>query len=549
MRLSAYLSLGILFASWSFGLPLWASGNDCSFDEAAKAAKGIVIGKVVDEWTPKGKGRNTPDDAEDVKRWRIYRVQVSEVFRGRWRKGGKVVIGDRHHLSSASFFINEKKENLIFFTPAKLTPFQRKTVDFGTKNLFEPVRNISQDSDPEEYAGWLFLLKFVLKDPPKDLTQAYRDLLGRERNRYVLRYVLEHFPKKMTEADEALFRSIIQKFADDAYITSPAIDRLASRGKGFEDMKLAKLLKDGSPYQRDDLLKMVTFDNIDSVKDILFGWLLEEEPEPEQQTIEKLASLCPDFLKGKLKEMDWPFWKVIPCLQELKINGSAVGKKDYPPEILRLSPYLIRNVGQLFQGNDFHAEGALKHPQWNQKWVGALPLMDPLLEKPDGPIRRIAVAVMRTYGRTLKREGEKYVVVPGDGPAKPPIRIQAVATKETYRMRKPIKFSLEEIAQTPGVWFAFRGQWLWCVTDLKSKSSTSSGTAGSFEKVNIPKEEYVQLTKGKVVRSKLDLRDYVEAPGKYKIEFKRIYHHDGGSVGLDAWTGAVYAKPIVIVVR
>jgi len=348
-----------------------ASGNDLDFDGALKAARIVVTAKVVKEWAPKAKPNHPKGKVGNE--GRVYEVTVEKVYKGKAMQ--TMVVLDPYYLSTASFFLSNEKRNLLFLAPAQLTSFQKRYIDYGAKQFITPVRNVSE-KDAQEWSGWLTLLDLLVKNRPANLHGAYRKRLPTETNRYVLRYLLEHWPKRMTKEDVVLFRVIIDTFMSDPYVTSPALKRLHAAGLTLKEKDVVTRLRKGAAWQRGYLLKLINPQNILVCRDILFSWVTEPGPKGGMQSysrykvIDVLARFAPAYLEAKLQAENLPFWLMIPGLKALGINGSAVGKKDVPQELLSVQSWYIRYAGDLFRGYTSAAEFGMEHPDsvLHKKW-------------------------------------------------------------------------------------------------------------------------------------------------------------------------------------
>jgi hypothetical protein len=524
-----------------------ASGYHPSFDRAIKEATIVALGTTVDAWDPKTEGKLSEVDSL-WKEGRAYRMSVQRFYKGSLQPSEEVVFWDPYYMSTASYAVEEAKANLVFLVPAKLSEFEKKHLHFRTKALYRPIRCLSRRSDfrAEEFDGWLYLLNIALQQPPKDKKKAYGKILVTESNRYVLRYVIEHWPVPMTEDDDSLFQATIQKHLKDAFVTSPAIEKLCERGIVFKDEVLVPLLENGSEYQREELLRMVTPQNIGSCEAILFAWLMEEEPEPERETTVILAKLCPEYFKKQLRRHEMPFWKLIPCLQELRINGSDVGKKDFSKSVLSINTYTIRKIGEVFRGKEFHGVLAMENPERNKDWLVASSLLEPLLSGSDTPTRRLVVALLRTFGVPVKRDGKKYVASFGKAPVPKPVQLELETPKGTFSLAKPVNLVLKELVVADAGWISFQGQLGWAVKSVNVGSTMSGGAFGVWDDVDLPRDDFVQMTKGSVVKSKHNIHSLIGRPGTYKVSVKKTYSHDGKCIDVDSWTGVLVSNEVEI---
>lgn len=250
---------------------------------------------------------------------------------------------------------------------------------------------------------------------------------------------------------------------DDPYVTSPAIRRLREHGEVFDGETLVHLLTSGGRYQRDDLLHMVTEKNIDLCRGILFRCLMEKDPDPELETMTVLATLCPEYFKRRLRTHDMPFWKLIPCLQKLGLNGSAVGKKDYSRSVLELHPHFIERVGAVVRGELFDGVSAMEDPEQHETWAEGFPLLIPILSRPDCPTRRLVVALFRSFGVPVRRDGSKCVADLTAAREVPPIRLRVELTERAYSLGNPVTISLVETATAGKGWLCFEGKLGWSV--------------------------------------------------------------------------------------
>ena len=87
------------------------SGYHPQFDEAVAEAKIIVSGQVTKAWEPRSK-------ANSHSQWHlvgeVYRMRVTDVFKGNVKAGDDIVFWDPYSGSTAGYFVTEGKPNLTF---------------------------------------------------------------------------------------------------------------------------------------------------------------------------------------------------------------------------------------------------------------------------------------------------------------------------------------------------------------------------------------------------------------------------------------------------
>jgi hypothetical protein len=442
--------------------------------------------------------------------------------------------------------VAEDEKNLTFLVKLDRAKYKKLGYDLGPKVRYRPIRNFSKKSvfGDDAMEGWLYLLDQFVARKPGNLPALYRKIVEESSNRHVLHYAVTHYPKDLTSTDVRLLLKLIKRHSQDAYVAGYAIKKLAKAGMILDPETLRDLFESGSQYMRDDLLAMVSADNISGVQDLLFEFLTADQAEAQQEIIDTLAKQAPSFLKRKIADSKLPFWTLIPCLQALGINGSAVGKPDYPKDILSASSYTLRFVGEMIKGNEFWGVLAMDEPDKHKEWQPLFPLLEPTLRGPDSPIRRLTVALMRTFGWKVKRSASAYKL--GKSGEVAPVRIEIAVEKKKFRLSEPVIVTISEIAQLDGVTMALEGPFGWKV-DRPDKSVTmTGGFFHEFKDVELPRDKFAKLRKQAVKKTTKDISSWFDLPGRYRLSFKKLYPHDGGSHDLDAWTGMVFSRPIEI---
>jgi hypothetical protein len=547
MRKRAYITGWLAFLVILQAGRLQASGYHPPFDQAVSEAHLVVLGEVTKAWCPSVKKVELAGQSA-CQAGRVFRMKIEKVYKGDLKPGAEVVFVDPHHNSTASYRVEQGKQNLIFLVPAGLDEFTKRRYDFGAGQLFRPIRNLSRQSifGEDNFKGWLFLLDQVVPKKTGDLNAALTKILEQNKNRHVLRYAIEHFPKKLTESGQALFKKVIIENKADAFIISPAIKRLVKEGVKFEARVLRGLISECSAYAREDLYKMIDRDNISAVQDKLFEFLQQKEPADEQKLIDILAGYAPEFLKDQLSRQDLPFWKLVPCLQALKIDGQAVGRPDFSAEIIKVSPYTLRQLGEVLEGNEFYGILAMNAPLKNTDWEVLFPLMEPTLAGADTPIRKMIVALMRTFGRQVTRSKQTYRLAGASRRLSKPITLEILTNKKRYRLDEPVSITINEIARLDRAWISLEGELGWAFERPDKGWMGSGGFFHVFKNAGVAREKHRRLKKGEVVQTEQTMTSYFDVPGVYQVKARKLYPHDGGAHGLDSWTGVVFSEPIEI---
>lgn len=530
-----------LMLTWSLSDAV-GSGYHPDFDEALKNAKIIVAGPVTRLNYPKS--RNNNNHWTWLSSAQVYRMKVAKVYKGNVKVGDSIRFWDPQASSTASYFIANGKTNLTFLIDGPPDNETLEKYDFGGQVNFTPISNSVVGPDRmEEYNGWTFLLNMVLCGQPENNITSYRKIIASKDNRYILNYILEHWPEKIGANDEQLFRSVLMKHLNDPYITRPIHECLLAEGKIFPAQELVHLLRSSDELSRVDMIRYVNASNIEACKEIIFGWVSEQWGWDE--SIQILAKLAPDYFRDQLRKHDFPFWELIPCLQELHINGSVVGKRDYSEDLLKVNGYTLRTIGDVVKGDESRAVRTMENPEDNQEWRTAFPLLNGILTGPDSKTRRLCVALMRTFGETVELDGDRYKRISCE--AQPPISIEIIAPEEPLKLDKPIILTLKETSQVENTWISFEGEVNSSVSCSRYTRGSGSGY-GIWGNTQAPKNQFVRLTKGKARTSTINISSSIDKSGEYEVSVNKFYPHDGICAGIDAWTGVVFSKPIKIIV-
>ncbi len=561
MRLSGLILVVLLCV-----VPLdtaFASGYHPPFDEAFAEAELVVMGPVIQ--IAGAEDGPIPEVDESRLPYSVYQMNVAEVYKGNAQPEDLIIVWDPYGMSTAGYYISDGTRNLIFLVEVDLSEWADRRIHNGMYGfegkptvadtdlgkfpppIYMPIRNIDkEEAFPEEFECWLKLLDLKL-NPPDDLLAEYRRIARESDNDYVLRYVTEHWPKPLSDDDVALFNDLVRRHGDDPLVTRYALGALNAQDEALSDEALVDLIKRTAWYGQDTVLEQVNAGNIDACREALLGWLLaDEDGHTADDVIRKLADLAPEWLEGRLRETELPNRYLIPTLQALGINGSAVGREDVSPELLELDVSLLGNVETVISGDVSHVAGIIE--DWvdggwcyrgsEDEWRTAAPLLVPALQDAATPQRRAIQTIIGTLGFTVDPDG------PSLKPLSPPIELSIELVMPEPSVKGPVVLRLVETATRSVGHVCLDGPAEWSLETPQYWTSRGPGTWDMWEDPGPARDRFVALRAGETRTTELDISDAVEGPGKYVIGAIKYYPYIGSEHGLDAWTGAVWADAI-----
>lgn len=523
-----------------------ASGYRPPFDCAIKEAELVVQGNVVEVQDTESLGRGP----------RSYRIEVTKSFKGSSEAGQDLVFWDPHYHSTASFRIGESGMGIFYLVPATLTEFEQKQLNSGGRKFYRPIRVRGKSSKISlaYYVRELRLLDLFVENPPENKREVYREILANENDRQLLRLIAKDWPEPLMEEDVALFRQILLNGSENSSFAFYILDKLRGVPDVFSGQEILRLLEKGGGEALSGLRPFITLGNIDLCKSLLFSWIDAEYAGTASLhsvtiSIEVLARLAPGYFKAQLETHDLPFWKLIPCLGALGINGSDIGKEDHREELLSLDMSCLRGMDRLLDGDLSFAKKVLESPQHFPGCEDALPFLEPLLAGDDTPSRRLAVALFRTLGVPVERIGDGYVARYDNAPAPCPVELELKEIKSVFVQGEPVRFTLKECATSSGPYISFRGRTIFFFRyEGRSTSWIGGFDQGMWDNVVLPKEEFVELKEGMVEENEQTFpADRFRKPGNYRISVRKCYTHDGGSIGIDAWTGMAFSDQTITI--
>ncbi|MCX7003020.1 MAG: hypothetical protein NTV22_07075 [bacterium] len=548
--------------------------DDAKIHDSAIIAEGVFV----HAWYPPKTCIPNADQPSDV---RAYCLRVTTVYKGPVKPGEHVLFYDAFYGSTEGCFVDERTTNLLFLARCRTQPAWAHGDTNVTGLLYAPIEVIGARAGNRltQYAAWQTILGLALLKPPADSGTVYRALLATSSNAYLRRYLMQHLPGPLTSNDHALLCAFIGEKAQHGPALERALAALRAkaarqgrmtpddltnfsvlsgqaeqlRGTAAAALQLltahagvlpvetiARLYPIVGQQQQELMLGMLNTTNIVVCQDTLFE-TLRADPHWNEKSVARLAALCPDYLKERLRQDDVPLWLAIVCYRALGINGQAVGKQDMPREYLAMNDYSLREIGNLLRGDLFSACCALNNPRILPEWRARLPLLEPLLSSTDGPPRRVLVALMRTLGVPLTRASNGYVANL-TAPAQPgPVTLRLEAATNVVRLGDPVRLTLVEAARAGNYAFCISGQCSWAVASRSGETSTG-GAFGLWNNVALPRAAFVQISTAMCVRSEHEIGHVIRAPGVYKVRVSKTYPHDGLAAGVDAWTGVAYSS-------
>lgn len=204
-----------------------ASGYRPEFNRAAEEADIIILGDVTDEWDP-----IAGDEITLSGTGRMFKVTAVKVFKGEMKPLDTMFVWDVFWLSTAGYYIRQGQSCILFLVAYSPPAIDRKYQTFGIKKLkadpeklFNPIRCFNQTPglDTVQFEGCLTLLNTGFHHPGQIPKAIYTEMLSTQDNRFVLRYLVDHWPEPVTQADISLFRRIARKFPEDKYLNDQII--------------------------------------------------------------------------------------------------------------------------------------------------------------------------------------------------------------------------------------------------------------------------------------------------------------------------------------
>ncbi len=533
----------------------FASGYHPGLDEAFAESDDVVVARVLESWWPEPTKRpSQPTSAPvsgtlfdvrasfDVRAGVVHQMRIDRVFKGAGRKGEQIVVWERN-----AYGVSKNVPNLVFLVPYRPSDLESKRYSFRVPVRYRTIESVPDEGDFSlAFHAWHRLLEIgVGRRSQKKLSDSFRTILEKEDNSVLLRYVADHWPGSLSPEDRALFAGVLDREKARAPSTAAAALRLLLRNGGtLDEQTLLTLLGTAGRELRGDLLRLVTAANIAACRNLLWAWVVEDEPAVDDALFDTLARLAPEFVKARLREQDLPFWKTIPLLQKLGINGSAIGRADFPPGTLALRQHTLFGVAAWFRGDGFLALMAMQDPTRNSEWRAAFPLLAPKLADVDTPARRQLVALMRTFGVPLTRVGSVYRADLAAPTVPPPLELVLRAPGAPCHIDERCPLEIDEVGHSEA-WVSLVGDVV-LIRQIGNETAFSGGQVDEKRAFgpDAPRSEFVLLQPGDRRTTPTTIR--FERPGRYRVSAHKGYYRDGGSVGLDAWTGEVFAVPIEI---
>lgn len=525
----------------------WASGYHPFFDQALKEAELVLQGEVVEMWDPFDK-----DNRKEFSRQRSYRFRVQKCYKGGLKLGEEVPFWDPHFSSTASYGIRSKGQYIVYLKPSKLSEYESGYVNPEKRKFYKPIRvrrnngaAFAGSKTVEYYPRELRLLDFFVENPPADKRKAYQKLLINDSDPAFLSYLVKDWPQPCNEEDIVLFKSKVLAASDwgKSYVHR-LLSELVKHPDALTNSDVVVLLQKGGADIFPSLRLLITDDNIKEVQALLFDFLQDAGAGGTyRQLLGTLAALSPDYFKDRLVEShDFPLWKLLPCLKALDLNGSDLGRPDFPEKVFAAHHNTLHSISKILEGDLFWLSFPLLYPSNCADFKTALPLLAPMLEEKDSPVRRACVALFRTYGVHLKRVAGTYSAEYTDAPAPCPVKLELRMERTTFKLGEEVGFILKETATADGSSFCFKGKPLTTLHFEGHWHSPESLGQQVWDNVEQPEASFVILEKGMSREEGLKLFRKIDRPGTYRIELKKCYLHDGGEHGFDAWTGMAFAE-------
>jgi hypothetical protein len=316
---------------------------------------------------------------------------------------------------SADHIQTEKTFSLLGMTALETLDVDRCYNGLGFNGPPLPAAVVKQSND-----ALMRVLDASFKNKPANMADFGRKVLVEDTNPFLLIYAAWLLPKPLSAADADLLVRTILRLPEESYLKNEIHRVLHKDQYRLDGPTLLTLFECGGPSGSLSLL--IDADNIKAIQKQLFRRLSDPEDRYYADGIflSLMARFAPDFVKQELRSRPFPFDIEIPLFSWLHINGSDIGRPDYPQQALNAAVQAIL-IGNMLHGSISplasktyleHMLGPNADPKEVEKWKAAAPFMSPLLSSPDDKVRIQTAEFLRALGYTVNQDGKNYKLVP-----------------------------------------------------------------------------------------------------------------------------------------
>jgi hypothetical protein len=383
--------------------------------------------------------------------------------------------------------------------------------------------------------------------------------LAEETNPILLVYAADRLPIPLSSSDADLLVQTILRVPKEF----SAIDRILSiirKAKYPLDGPTFRMIIDSSGLCCNEMLSIANADNISAIQEQFFQHIttLDDFWYDNPIGLSNLARFAPDYVKQQLRARQYPFEIEIPLLRILGINGSDIGRPDYPQQMLEANIAILTKIGRMLRGqvNPDIIKYTMKRLQETNSfrelpdWKVLAPLMSPLLSSPKSEYRIQTAAFLRSLGYTVHLDGQNYILDQQAGIKPAPLAVDIIVPTQpllcgqhwTAQYVVTAHADRVVVLSTPD---SMPNELNWQIQRIGESYPRKSGVSrvGRLSKL-------IELKNDETVRgeARVDGSMFKE-PGKYRITLSLVYEDTIGEAGVEAWSGTIASKTVEVEVQ
>ena len=550
--------------------PAQASRMFVPLDQAMEEATVIVLARVT--FDPARRHRGGPEFVE---------FTVEKCWKG--NPGTKGVCIDWSAGSSAAWGFNPEELNLLFLRPVAADvklPTTRPAADVyydvvDLKTVFDPAKREAMGKNEWQRAIYRRssmherhqleaaqrMLDILCIEKPADPPATWRGILAKSENPVLLTYAAERLAepldalrlaRPLSAEDANLLVQTVLRVPKERGAVWRIVSLLAMGKYQWDAAVLRQAIERGAPVTIAHAA--INADNIAVLQEPIFARLTSPgEDYADYDMLRSLARYAPEFCKEKLRQGNYAFDVELPLLGALKINGSAVGRPDYPQAMFKANAAIVQQIGQMIRGETFGTfalEWAMERGDYRADWEALAPLLSPMLASADAPQRRVAAAFLRTLGYSVRRDGQRFIYDAAAPPSRVPVAVSITPPPGPLLLGQRWKAAYLQTAGEKPVTLISSGRkvrWRIRPADTSSANGETETSMWQGSWTTPSSQGVLQIAPGESAADEFDLgATLFKAAGRYRIILSVTYMDAGEAADVDAWTGTVNSEPIEV---